>query len=160
MPWGFVVVGDDLRPEFVAMDSGPRIVICKIQTNGAELEPAVRGTLDFLLSKDRHKDMAVRAYIAPRPDGQVEARLLDSYASQFFDLSFSPLQGAGVIARKVRDRLPTEEAALEHVRTQHGDWARQMVEQLAPFFQLRTPRNRKEDILKTIKQIAPRGQDV
>jgi UDP-2,3-diacylglucosamine pyrophosphatase LpxH len=159
IPWGFVVVGDDLQPQFVAIDCRVKVVICKIQANEAELEPGLRESLDSLLSNDRHKEMAVRAYVAPRLDSKLEALLMACYGNQFLDLSFSPLQGAGAIARKVRERLPTEEAALEYVRTQHGDWARQMVEQLTPFFQLRTPRNRKEDILKTIKQIAPRGLD-
>ena len=40
-------------------------------------------------------------------------------------------------ARELRVRLPTEEAALNAVRTKHGENARKVVEQLADFFQLR-----------------------
>lgn len=156
-PWGFVVVGDDLLPQVVPIGSGVSLVICEIQASPGEVEPAVRQTLDQLLTRGGAQGMAVRVYVAPRIDGDLEAAIRGSYAGQFLDLRLLSSQGSGVIVRRVRERLPTEEAALKHVQTQHGEWARTLVEQLSPFFQLRNPRNRKEDILEVAKNIPQEG---
>jgi len=158
IPWGFVVVGDDLLPQFVAVDCGVKIAICTVEASEQEMDQALRQTLDLLVAKDKHKEMVVRLYVSPRPKGELETGLLGTYGNKFLDLRFVAFQGAGAIARNVRERLPTEQAALEYVRTQHGEWARQMVEQLSPFFQLRSPRNRKDDILEIIKSCVPEGR--
>ncbi len=159
LPWGFVVVEDDLQPQFVSVASGVRLVICNIEIVAAETEQAIRQTLDFLLNRGQTQSMAVRAYVAPRLDSDLEVALRDSYAGRFFDLRFASWQGHGALAKKVRERLPTEQSALEHVRMQHGDRGRALVEQLSQFFHLRTPRNRKEDILDIVKNFVPESSD-
>jgi hypothetical protein len=157
LPWGFLVVSQDLSVRFVPIDCGTKIILCKVEGNKSEIEASLRNTLDKLMTKENHNGMVVQVYLSMRLDKELELTLHASYADHFLDLRFSVFQGAGAIARKVRERLPTEQAALESVQTQHGDWARQMVEQLSPFFQLRSPRNRKEDIFEIIEKYVPKA---
>jgi hypothetical protein len=158
-PWGFLVVDPELRPEFVPISCGVALVICKIQAASSSLEGVIRETLERLLARPDPERLVVRAYVDPRVPADLESALKASYGARFLEMRFDPWRGPGTIARRARERLPTEDAALEHVRSEFGDWASAMVQQLATFFQLRIPRNRKEDILTIVKKSVPDAQD-
>lgn len=156
-PWGFVVVESDLRPQFVPVDSSVSVVTCEIKTNPDEVEPAIRQVLDHLWTRGKAQEMAVHVYVAPRIDSNLESAIRRAYAGQFLDLRLLPLQGPGAVVSGVRDRLPTEEAALKYIEIQHGEWARALIEKLEEFFQLRNPRHQKEKILEIVKSSLPEG---
>lgn len=158
-PWGFVLVEDDLQPEFVPLDVGVKIAICEVTAKEGQAQQAVREVLARLSSDYEPKSLVVRVYVSCRIDSELRAATDEEFRGKFFDdVQLQTLRGSGVVSTTIRDRLPTEEVALNEVAMQHGEFARRMVEELSQFFQLRNPRNRKDDILRIVKEQIEEGE--
>lgn len=159
--WGFTVFDEDLVLHMQPVEPGVRIAICNVEAPANKAGEAIRATLDSLLSDQSlpPKALVVRTFFGPRLPRAVRAEMTQAYADRFLDLGIEEWQGSGTVARDLRTRLPTEESALETVRSLHGDKAREMIEQLADLFHLKNPAYRKDDILRIVRTLNEEGSD-
>jgi hypothetical protein len=150
-PWGFVVFGDDLVPTYEQIDAGVRIAICDVDATENTLDEAVKKTLDCLLAEGTARSLVVRIYVSARVSPEFRESIREEYKARFFDdVQLQEWQGSGRVTRELRDRLPSEDVALEKVRSEHGERAGQIVEQLASFFHLKKPGIAHKDRILTI----------